>query len=67
MRGRHEEMDMGEQKLGEGGEFKVKTAIAFYRLVWNGVTLIEIDVLAGTLIVDGIDRRAELRAAIGIY
>lgn len=67
VRGRHEEIDMGEQKLGEGGEFKVKTAIAFYRLVWNGVTLIEIDVLAGTLIVDGIDRRAELRAAIGIY
>lgn len=67
VRGRHEEIDMGEQKLGEGGEFKVKTAIAFYRLVWNGVTLIEIDVLAGTLIVDGIDRRAEIRAAIGIY
>lgn len=67
IRGRHEEIDMGEQKLGEAGEFKVKTAIAYYRLDWNGVTVIEIDVLAGILIVDGIDRRAELRAAIGIY
>ena len=67
IRGRHEEIDMGEQKLGEGGEFKVKTALASYKLVWNGVTLIEIDVLAGTLIVDGVDRRAEIRAAIGLY
>lgn len=67
IRGRHEEIDMGEQKLGEAGEFKVKTAIAYYKLVWNGVTVIEIDVLAGILIVDGVDRRAELRAAIGLY
>ncbi|ATI54495.1 phage major tail tube protein [Sphingomonas melonis] len=67
IRGRHEEIDMGEQKIGEAGEFKVKTAVAYYKLVWNGVTLIEIDVLAGTLIVDGVDRRAEIRAAIGLY
>lgn len=67
IRGRHEEIDMGEQKLGEGGEFKVKTAIAYYKLVWNGLTVIEIDVQNGILIVDGVDRRAELRAAIGIY
>ena len=67
IRGRHEEIDMGEQKLGEGGEFKVKTAVAYYKLDWNGVTVIEADVLAGILIVDGIDLRAELRAAIGLY
>lgn len=67
IRGRHEEIDMGEQKPGEAGEFKVKTAVAYYKLVWNGVTVIEIDVLAGILIVDGVDRRAELRAAIGLY
>ena len=67
MRGRHEEIEMGEQKPGEPGEFKVKSALAYYKLVWNGRTEIEIDPLAGIEIVDGIDRSAERRAAIGIF
>jgi P2 family phage contractile tail tube protein len=64
IRGRHEEIDMGEAKPGEGGEFKVKTALAYYKLTWNGVTVIEADVLAGTLIVGGVDRRAAIRNAL---
>jgi len=64
VRGRHEEIDMGEAKVGESGEFKVKSALAYYRLDVNGVTEIEIDVLADTFIVGGVDRNAELRAAI---
>jgi P2 family phage contractile tail tube protein len=64
IRGRHEEIDMGEAKPGEGGEFKVKTALAYYKLTWNGVTVIEADVLAGILIVGGIDRRAAIRSAL---
>ena len=67
VRGRHEEIEMGEQKPGEAGEFKVKSALAYYKLVWNGRTEIEIDPLAGIEIVDGIDRSAERRAAIGIF
>lgn len=64
VRGRHEEIDMGEAKPGEGGEFKVKSALTYYRLDWNGVTEIEIDVLNGVFIVGGIDRMAEIRAAV---
>lgn len=64
VRGRHEEIDMGEWKPGEGGEFKVKSALVYYRLEWNGVEEIEIDVLAGVFRVGGIDRRAEIMAAI---
>ncbi len=64
IRGRHEEIDMGEAKPGEGGEFKVKTALVYYKLTWNGVTVIEADVLAGTLIVGGVDRRAAIRNAL---
>jgi P2 family phage contractile tail tube protein len=36
VRGRHEEIDQGEHKPGEGGEFKVKSALVYYRLDWNG-------------------------------
>lgn len=64
VRGRHEEIDMGEWKPGEGGEFKVKSALVYYRLDWNGVTEIEIDVLNMVFRVGGVDRQAELRAAI---
>ena len=32
VRGRHEEIDPGEAKPGEGGEFKVKSALVYYRL-----------------------------------
>ncbi|KQO07865.1 phage major tail tube protein [Sphingomonas sp. Leaf242] len=64
IRGRHEEIDMGEIKPGEGGEFKVKTALSYYKLTWNGETLIEADPLNGVLIVGGVDRRAAIRNAL---
>jgi hypothetical protein len=64
VRGRHEEIDMGESKPGEGGEFKFKTVPVYYRLDWNGRTEIEIDILNMVFIVDGVDRMAEQRAAL---
>lgn len=67
VRGRHEEIEMGEQKTGEVGEFKVKSALAYYKLVWNGRTEIELDPLNGIEIVGGVDRAADRRAAIGIF
>lgn len=64
VRGRHEEVDMGEAKIGEGGECKVKTQCVYYRLEWNGRVEVEIDVLNMIYIVDGVDILAEQRAAI---
>ncbi len=64
VRGRHEEIDMGEQKVGEGGEFKAKMALVYYRLEWNGEVLIEIDVLNMIHIVGGVDRLADMRDII---
>ncbi|SNS20626.1 hypothetical protein SAMN06295912_102262 [Sphingomonas laterariae] len=66
VRGRHEEIDPGEAKVGEPGEFKVKSALAYYKLVWNGATVIEIDPINMKLIVDGVDRLAARRAALGV-
>ncbi|MDB5683572.1 MAG: phage tail protein, partial [Sphingomonas bacterium] len=67
LRGRHSEIDMGEWKPGEGGEFKVKTSVSYYKLIWNGRTEIEIDVLGMVHIVGGVDLMAERRAALGLF
>ena len=65
-RGRHQEIDFGESKPGEMGEFKVKTSLVYYKLEINGVEEIEIDVLNMIERVGGVDRLADRRAAIGI-
>jgi P2 family phage contractile tail tube protein len=64
-RGRHEEIDLGEWKAGEDTEFKVKSQLSYFKLTWNGVVEIEIDVLGMVEIVGGVDLMAEHRAALG--
>jgi len=67
VRGRHEEIDFGEAKQGEASEFKTKMAVAYYKLIWNGVTEIEIDPMNMIEIVGGIDRMAQQRSAVGFF
>lgn len=65
-RGRHEEIDMGEWKPGEDTEFKVKSNLTYYKLTWNGVVEIEIDVLGMVEMVGGVDLMAPHREALGL-
>lgn len=65
MRGRLEELDMGNAKAGEDTEHKVKVPLAYYKISVNGRTEIEIDMLNSIFIVDGVDRYAEIRSALG--
>lgn len=65
MRGRHTELDRGTWKPGDDAEKKIKTALTYYKEIVNGVTLMEIDMLAGIYIVGGVDRYAAIRNAIG--
>lgn len=67
VRGRYSEIEMGDQEVGEAGEFSMTMAVAYYKLVWNGRTLIEQDPMNMVDIVDGVDRNAELRASIGMF
>jgi P2 family phage contractile tail tube protein len=67
VRGRWSEIEMGDQETGEAGEFKSTLAVAYYKLVWNGRTEIEIDPLNMIEVVDGLDRLAERRALLGIF
>lgn len=66
VRGRHKELDMGKAKAGDKTEFKVLTSVSYYKVIVDGVTLIEMDPLNCVEIVDGVDRTAERRLALGI-
>src|SRR3546814_14451020 len=61
MRGRHEELDMGNAKAGEGTSHKQKFPLAYYKVSINGRVEMEIDMLNAVFIVDGVDRRSEER------
>lgn len=66
IRGRHSEVDMGEAKSGENTQQKLATEVAYYKLTVNNRVEIEIDLLNFIFIVDGVDRLAQQRQALGI-
>ena len=66
MRGRHKELDGGENKQGESGTTKMSTECAYYQLTIDGKEVSEIDIINMVLKVDGVDRLAEHRKAIGL-
>lgn len=66
VRGRHEEIDMGDAEPGEDTEHKIVSTCSYYKLTVNGVQEIEIDLLNMVEIVGGEDRMAQQRAAIGL-
>ena len=66
MRGRHKEFDFGEYKQGENTETKVSTDCTYFKLTIDGKELIEIDTVNMVEKVDGVDRLAEHRKAIGL-
>lgn len=66
VRGRHTEIDAGTAKAGDDTEFSVKTSCSYYKLSVNGVTEIEIDLVNMVEIVNGVDRLADQRRAIGL-
>ena len=66
VRGRHEEIDPGSAKGGDDTEMKIKSNLTYYKLVVNGVTEVEIDLLNFIEIVGGVDRLAEQRAALNM-
>lgn len=66
VRGRHEEIGMGDAESGEGTEQTVTTTCSYYKLTVDNEVLVEIDILNMVEMVNGEDRLAEQRAAIGL-
>lgn len=66
-RGRHQEVNFGTAKAGENTEIKVKSALSYYKLSLDGLVLIEVDFVNMIEVVDGVDRLAEVRLAMGMF
>ncbi len=66
VRGRHEEIDFGDSETGEDTEHSITTTCTYYKLSIDGNVEIEIDLLNFIFVVNGEDRLAEHRAAIGL-
>ncbi|SDE45766.1 phage major tail tube protein [Rhodospira trueperi] len=66
VRGRWKKISHGTVKGGEVAKMTVEVPCTYYRYRLNGDTVIEIDLIAGTEIVDGVDRQADMRRAIGL-
>ncbi|HII2982310.1 TPA: phage major tail tube protein [Yersinia enterocolitica] len=66
LRGRHKEIDGGDNKQGENSETKISTQCTYYKLTFDGKELIEIDVINMIEKVNGIDRLAQHRKNISV-
>lgn len=66
MRGRHTEIDMGDAQDGENTEHQVTSTLSYYKLIIAGSTKIEIDLPNYVFKVNGDDRLAKRRQALGI-
>lgn len=66
VRGRHENIEMGEAKPGEDTEHTIKTTCSYYKLVVDNEDIIEIDLLNFIEKVGGVDMLEKQRSAIGL-
>lgn len=66
VRGRYKEIEQGDAKAGDNADQKCTMTLSYYRLVANGETLVEIDLVNYIEMVGGVDRLAQQRRAIGI-
>lgn len=66
VRGRHNELDQGDAKTGENGNWKVKSDLTYYKQTINGQVWLEIDVVNKIFEVMGVDRLAQHRKNIGL-
>ncbi|MBN6079905.1 phage major tail tube protein [Aggregatibacter actinomycetemcomitans] len=66
MRGRFSEIDPGNSKTGDDTEQNFKVPLTYYKIIVDGKEITEIDALNTIFIVDGVDKLAEHRAAIGV-
>jgi len=64
-RGKWKEMDFGNAKRGGETAHKYKLGCSYYEMTVDGLQWMEIDLINRVFVVMGVDRYAEIRAAIG--
>ena len=66
VRGRHEEIDLGNAKAGDDTELSIKTIWSYLKITIDGKVYIEIDIPGVKEVVNGVDRLAQHRKNIGL-
>lgn len=66
IRGRHKQISMGTAKAGDDNTTPITTSVSYYKLTIDGKDVIEIDVPGFVFLVNGTDRLAAQRAAMGV-
>lgn len=66
VRGRHQEIDPGDGKVGDKGKTSIKSSLTYYKLTVDNQEIIEIDLLGFIFKVDGKDMLEAQRKAIGL-
>ncbi|OKH88094.1 phage major tail tube protein [Thalassospira sp. TSL5-1] len=66
VRGRFKKSDMGSLKAGEMAKMKVEMPITYLTYSVNGDVIVEIDMINGIEKINGEDRQAKLRQALGL-
>ncbi|NHB88874.1 MULTISPECIES: phage major tail tube protein [Photorhabdus] len=66
MRGRFHEFDHGTYKQGDNTQTKISAKNTYFKLTWDGEVLIEVDTVNMVEIVNGEDRLADHRRAMGL-
>lgn len=66
IRGRHEEIDFGNQKAGDDTEKTIKTIWSYYKLTIDNIVVVEIDIPNMIEKVNGVDLLEKHRANIGL-
>lgn len=66
MRGRFAEWDPGNAQAGEATEQTYKLAMSYFKLTIDGTVVLEIDAINMIEMVNGEDRMAQVRTALGV-
>ncbi len=66
VRGRYHAIDMGSAKVGGDTTHKATLNVSSYTLTVDGVTWVDIDLMNCIFVVNGVDRYAAIRAALGL-
>lgn len=66
VRGRHQQIDMGTAKAGDDNSISVTTTCSYYKLTIDGTDTVEIDIPGYVFLVNGQDRLAAKRQAMGL-
>lgn len=66
MRGALTGLPLGEIELGSPNEQELTYSVTYIKVVDDGVTMLEIDVVNGICILAGVDKTAEINARLGL-